>query len=179
MDGGYGAISEDSSPVTLRTLRRQSTRGESMLPLSFTISSFHFPIRLLSITTKRLLRTIYKYTYPSIYNFSDILGAALGSEYQPLAKISRPIALAVKESDSIEPIAGVDQHSRVVKLVMYSALSSAKNESKVAALRRRSSVARDKWATKMEFLLAVIGYAVDLGNVWRFPSVCYKHGGGG
>uniref|UniRef100_A0A183F3T1 Transporter n=1 Tax=Heligmosomoides polygyrus TaxID=6339 RepID=A0A183F3T1_HELPZ len=45
-------------------------------------------------------------------------------------------------------------------------------------LRRRSSVARDRWATKMEFLLAVVGYAVDLGNIWRFPSVCYKHGGG-
>ncbi|KJH47541.1 sodium-dependent serotonin transporter domain protein [Dictyocaulus viviparus] len=51
-------------------------------------------------------------------------------------------------------------------------------EAPVSAMRRRSSILRDRWATKMEFLLAVIGYAVDLGNIWRFPSVCYKHGGG-
>ncbi|XP_069000237.1 solute carrier family 6 member 22, tandem duplicate 2 isoform X1 [Embiotoca jacksoni] len=37
---------------------------------------------------------------------------------------------------------------------------------------------REQWASKIEFILAVAGHIIGLGNVWRFPYLCYKNGGG-
>ena len=39
------------------------------------------------------------------------------------------------------------------------------------------AVTKSKWSTDAQYLLACIGSAVGLGNILRFPNLCYKYNG--
>lgn len=42
----------------------------------------------------------------------------------------------------------------------------------------RPDLKKKEWANYTEFLLASLSYAVGLGNIWRFPYLVYRNGGG-
>lgn len=37
---------------------------------------------------------------------------------------------------------------------------------------------RPAWGSKVQYILAQVGFSVGLGNVWRFPYLCHQNGGG-
>ena len=83
-----------------------------------------------------------------------------------------------KNTNNISANIATDNKTNIDKLrVNVANVNRCNNDTVIAHVVGEDNV-RDMWPKKVDYLLSLVGFCVDLSVVWRFPKVCYRNGGG-
>jgi len=123
-------------------------------------------------------------TIPRICVPSGSLGALLSTPDIVSDTMAEKMYYWGEEKDQVDPDqtfiefkAKADKRREQTRAVPKMTVSSPQGKMTEIGSREEDTE-RGGWDNKLDFLFSCISVSVGLGNVWRFPYLCYKNGGG-